>query len=484
MSETDKQHRWWNWFPVVLLLAGLCLLPLFFVLDRSQSTDALSQIKKSGKLRVLTINGPNTYFEKADSPAGLEYELIARFADFLDVDFELEVADSLASLIPKLLRGDAHLAAAGITITDQRNKILKFSRPYHQVRQQVVYLRGQRRPRRVNDLIGRQILVVAGSSARERLAELKVQHPDLHWVESSAKDAEELLAEVWSGSLELTIADSQTVALVQQHLPKLRVAFDLPHPENLAWAFPVNVDDSLFDMANAFLEAVNESRELNQLIDRYYGAVENFDYLNVATYRRRIFTKLPTYQPLFKAAAQQNDLDWRLLAAQSYQESQWNPNAVSPTGVRGIMQLTQVTATRFDIANREDPQQSILGGARYLRNIMDRLPDEAKEPDRTWLALASYNVGLGHLRDAQLLAQRANRDPNKWADVKQFLPLLSVPKWYKQTKHGYARGHEPVNYVTRIRSFYEILLKIDQDRRSREPPPIPDTPGLMDLTPL
>jgi membrane-bound lytic murein transglycosylase F len=144
-----------------------------------------------------------------------------------------------------------------------------------------------------------------------------------------------------------------------------------------------------------------------------------------------------------------------------------------------MMQLTTITADRFDIVDREDPRQSVLGGARYLRHLMDRLPPEIQDPDRTWLALAAYNVGFGHLKDARILTLKNGRDPNKWVDVKEFLPLLSVPKWYKKTKHGYARGHEPVSYVTRIRSFHDILVKIDDqdERRQVAPKTHPQVPA-------
>ncbi len=473
MNDTTVQRSWIRWLPLVMLLAGVCTLPLFFVIDRPQTTDTLAQIKRTGVLRVLTINGPNTYYEGANGALGLEYDLAASFADSLGVDLTLEVTDNFASLIPRLLRGDAHIAAAGFTITEQRRQVLKFSRPFEQIHQQAVYLRGSKRPRRVEDLLGRHIEVVAGSSASERLAELKVHHPDLRWAETSGKDAEELLADVWAGRLEVTITDSQTVALVQQHHPQIKVAFVLPHEEHLAWAFPRNVDPALYSAGNEFLRSIKQSGELNRLIDRYYGAVQRFDYLNVATYRRRIFNTLPVYEPLFRAGGEQARLDWRLLAAQAYQESQWDPKAVSPTGVRGMMQLTKVTADRFDIPDREDPEQSILGGARYLRHLIDRLPREIQDPDRTWLALAAYNVGFGHLKDARILTRQNGLDPNKWVDVKEFLPLLSIPKWYKTTKHGYARGHEPVKYVTRIRSFHDILVKIEEQEEHRHGAPQP-----------
>jgi len=151
----------------------------------------------------------------------------------------------------------------------------------------------------------------------------------------------------------------------------------------------------------------------------------------------------------------------------SYQESYWKPGAVSPTGVRGIMMLTESTAQHLGIRDRLDPRQSILGGAAYLRSLIDRLPERIAEPDRTWLALAAYNVGFYHLEDARIITESQKGDPDKWSDIKVRLPLLAKASWYARTKHGYARGYEPVQFVTRIRTYYEILRKHDEERRNR-----------------
>ena len=157
-------------------------------------------------------------------------------------------------------------------------------------------------------------------------------------------------------------------------------------------------------------------------------------------------------------------MDWRLLAAVGYQESHWDPDAVSPTGVKGLMMLTQDAAKDIGIKDREDPQQSILGGAKYLASMHKRIPDRIPEPDRTWLALAAYNVGLGHLEDARMLTLKNKGDADKWVDVKKNLPLLTKEKWFKQTRYGYARGREPVRYVENVRTYYDILVWItDQD---------------------
>jgi membrane-bound lytic murein transglycosylase F len=216
-----------------------------------------------------------------------------------------------------------------------------------------------------------------------------------------------------------------------------------------------------------FIETMQASGELSHLIERYYGAASRFNPINIAAFLQKIETDLPQLKPVFEEAGQRYLLDWRLLAAMSYQESYWDASAVSPTGVRGIMMLTETTAQHLGISDRLDVRQSVSGGSAYLRTLRDRLPDRIAEPDRTWMALAAYNVGMNHLEDARIIAQMQGADPDKWNDVKERLPLLTKATWHTKTKHGYARGYEPVQFVNRIRTYYEILKKNDNDTRAR-----------------
>lgn len=176
-----------------------------------------------------------------------------------------------------------------------------------------------------------------------------------------------------------------------------------------------------------------------------------------AIFLRHMRARLPRYVVMFKHEARRYDLAWQLLAAQAYQESLWNPRAVSPTGVRGIMMLTRNTSSAYGIENRHDPRASISGGARHFARLMKRVPAAIQEPDRTWVALAAYNVGMGHIKDARRLAARLGKDPNRWSSLREVLPLLAQKKYYESLPHGYARGWEPVIYVKRIRAFERLL---------------------------
>ena len=204
--------------------------------------------------------------------------------------------------------------------------------------------------------------------------------------------------------------------------------------------------------------------------------------MGTRTFKRHYVSRLPQYLNLFQTAAAKTEIDWRLLAAIGYQESHWDPNAVSPTGVRGLMMLTRATAGGLGVQDRHDAAQSIGAGAQYFLNIYNRL-DDIPDPDRTWFALAAYNVGYGHLQDARRLARMQDRDPDSWIVIREMLPLLTKREYYSQVPHGYARGWEPVGYVRNIRTYYDILewltLEDAEDDAIQTPDSRPASPGIQ-----
>lgn len=439
-----------------LLLLPSCWLP----------QNKLQTVKAAGELVMLTRVSPTTYYANPEGPAGFEYDLAKAFADHLGVRLRPVVTDKFADVIPRLANGEADMAAAGITVTESRRAHVKFSPPYQEIRQQVVYRLGAARPAGVRELIGRQIEIHAGTSYAERLEELQREYPALAWIETEEHGTEALLQMVWEGLLEITVADSNIVALNRQFFPELQVAFDLQKPEPLAWAFPRDDDASLYDAAVQFLEKIRASGELNNLLERYYGPAGRSNFINLTVYRARLQNRLPLYRHFFEDAGKKHGLDWRLLAAIGYQESFWDSKAQSPTGVRGLMMLTEETAKQMGIADLLDAAQSIDGGARYLRHLIERLPERITGPDRLWLALAAYNIGLYHLEDARILTQKQGGDPDRWNDVKQRLPLLADPGWAARTKYGHARGLEAVVFVSHVRTYYDVLAKKDEQEKA------------------
>ncbi len=453
-------------FTLLLLYMSAC--------SNEQAMSVLEQIRNEGELVVITRNSPTTYYQGPDGSMGLEYELANRFAKYLGVKLKLIIPDSLEDILPMIVRREAHLAAAGLTVTTDRSKIVRFGPAYQEITEHLVYRSGSKRPKGLKDIHNGQLEVMAGSSHVESLQEHAKTHPQLNWKENRNLSANELLNLVNEQVIDYTIADSNDLTLFKRYHKEVHAAFAISEPQSLAWAMPYNTDNSLQAEAKNFFRKLRSSGELEQLIERYYGHADQLGFVGTRLYLRHIKTRLQDFQNSFEKAEKAYNIDWRLLAAIGYQESHWRPKAKSPTGVRGIMMLTQVTARQLNIDNRLDPEQSIDGGARYLRRILDRLPNSIGEPDKTWLALAAYNVGYYHLKDARKITQQLGKDPDKWIDVKESLPLLSQKKWYKKTQYGYARGNEPVHYVENIRIYYDLLTWHDDKELARR-----NTPQLL-----
>lgn len=418
--------------------------------------------RESGELVVITRNGPTAYYEDAQGNfAGLEYDLVSLFAKELGVTARFVTTPEFNQIFPMLQKKQGHIAAAGLTITAERGKKVRFGPAYQTVRQQVAYNTFALPPKGVKNLLGRRIEVVAGSSYVERLKALKRQYPRLSWEEKFQQESEELLGKVAAGSVDCVVADSHVIAVAQNFHPNLGVAFDIGPEEQLAWAFPLDVEPELYDKAKDFFARIQKDGTLRRLLDRYYGHLERLDTADVSTFLERMKTTLPEFRKLFQHAQEITDIDWRLLAALGYQESHWDPLATSPTGVRGLMMLTSDTADSLGVSNRLDPKESIPAGARYYQGLKDSLPSRIEEPDRTWMALAAYNTGRGHLEDARVLAQQLKFNPDSWTDLKKTLPLLSKPAYSKNAKHGYARGGEAVIFTENTRTYYDILAKFE-----------------------
>jgi membrane-bound lytic murein transglycosylase F len=434
------------------------LLAVCLLVACGEAQPHLEEIQERGELRVLSRYGLTSYYVKGDTLAGFEYELAQKFAERLNVNLKIIVPDNLGNMLKLIEQGKADIAAAGLTVTEKRKSHIRFGPVYHEVTQQLVYKNGTKKPKDITDIVNGQLEVIADSSHVEQLKSLREEVPELLWQENHELDNSGLLELVQLELIDYTVVDSNEMAANHSLFPELRVAFDISEPQPLAWALPFAEDDTLYREILDFYHELEASGELDKLIEKYYGHIRRFDYVDTRAIHRRIQTHLPLYTDLFQQAGELNNIDWHLLAAVSYQESHWNPQAVSSTGVKGLMMLTRATAKDMDVTDREDPEQSIFAGAGYLASIYDRLPERIQEPDRIWFALAAYNIGLGHLEDARVLAQKLGKDPDLWSDVSETLPLLSKQKWFSQTRYGYARGGEPVRYVQNIRRYLDILL--------------------------
>jgi membrane-bound lytic murein transglycosylase F len=450
-----------------LLLAGVLGLRAVLL---APSPNLLQRVQQGGVLVVATRRAPTSYFDGAEGPDGFEYALVKRFAQQLGVEVRFVFPATLDALLDAAARGSVHLAAAGLTITPERQRYLAFSSPYDEVTEQLLYRRGSQRPRSLQDVGAGDLHVVAGSSHEETLRQLQAEDfPELSWRPHPDIGVDSLLSAVDEGGIRLTVADSNEVELSRRLYKHVAAALDLSDPQPIAWAFAPYADESLLEAANAFLAGIRDDGRLQRLHARYYGHSGRLNFVDTREFWRNVRDRLPRYRAYFEQAEELTGIDWRLLAAIGYQESHWQPDAVSPTGVRGIMMLTQATAEQIGIEDRADPRASILGGARYLRTVEKKIPARIREPNRLWLTLAGYNVGFGHLEDARILTQRDGASPDLWFEVKKRLPLLAKKRYYTTLRHGFARGQEPVDYVDNIRNYYDLLVwyTTTKDERTR-----------------
>jgi len=423
----------------------------------SWSEPVLGDIRKTGTLRVLTRNTSTTYYNEHDQPSGPEFELAQAFADFLEVKLKLVVKDSIAELFAALDAGEGHLIAAGITRTDGRESRYRFGPDYQTVQQQVVCRRDRPLPTGPAELVGRSLAVISDSSYLETLSRWQRQYPEITWQASSEHSTEQIMTSVAEGVVDCVLADSNIVAVNLRYLPELAMAFAANESQPLAWVLPT--DGARLEVElHKWLDSDAAETTLPAILYRYYSHVELFDEQDLAVMRERIDSRLPELLPLFKKHAAKHKLPWTLIAALAYQESHWDPRAVSPTGVRGVMMLTRNTAKAMKVKDRTDPEQSIAGGTRYLARMLKRLPDSIRSDDRHWFALAAYTLGMGHVQDARTLAKSRGQDPDSWHSLAEVLPLLSQQRHYRKLPHGYARGSEAVRYVTRVLNYQDMLL--------------------------
>jgi membrane-bound lytic murein transglycosylase F len=426
-----------------------------------QAPRPIAPVSRSGELVVLTVNGPSTYFEDANGlPSGLEYDLATLFARELKAKATFVLIDNPARIDRVLRKGEAHIAAAALARHFDFPGGLAWGPSYLNTQHQIVCRSGEPRAKRLEDLSGKRIGVIEESVADYLLTDPPKLAVPIERLAPGTSTAD-LLEQVARGKLDCALVESTRYTLARRFFPQLDVAFNLGKPIDYAWLISTVDKKAIMEALVPFFERIRKDGTLKRLVDRYYGHATRFSAIDAGALIEQIASLLPLLKPYFLEAERASGIDWRLVAAIGYQESHWDPKATSPTGVRGLMMLTEETAERVQIKDRLDARESILGGARYFALLKEALPPRIGEPDRTWLALAAYNIGIGHLEDARVLAQRANLNPDKWQDVRQVIPKLADPDTYPSLRHGYARGGEAMQLVDNIRNYYDILTRME-----------------------
>ncbi|RGE49036.1 membrane protein [Mannheimia granulomatis] len=414
-----------------------------------------TQIQQSRNLKVGMINHPLSYFVGPEGTSGIEYDLASAFAQYLNVKLEIKTYDSSEKLFDALRNNDVDIAAAGLPYHAELTEEFQIGPSYYSASWQVAYKKGTSRPYRLSDL-QEDIIIPSGSAVIPILNQLKQENPELKWQISDKFTQEELLLRVAQGKIPYTIAMSVDISSAQHINPNIAVGFDLTDENPILWYL---ARSSYSELQSALLDFMSDSIEtglVSRIEEKYFNHLAKFDYVDIQSYLNAIKTVLPKYEPLFQAY--KGELEWQMLAAIAYQESHWDPNATSPTGVRGIMMLTKDTAERMKISDRTNPAQSIKAGSEYLHMLMKQMPESIPEADRIWYSLAAYNMGLGHLLDLRRLTKQLGGNPDNWLDVKKNLPLLAEKRYYTHLKYGYARGYEALQYVENIRRYYSSII--------------------------
>ncbi|WP_372882065.1 membrane-bound lytic murein transglycosylase MltF [Psychromonas sp.] len=451
--------------PITWLFVSFAFL-LLTACDSFSPATRLEKIQNRGEIRMGTINDTLTYSYDGSVRSGVDYELGKQFADQLQVKLTVNVYPSYEALFRALDNDKVDFLGAGLTLTPKRAQKYRSSPPYYYVSQKVVYHKGTYRPRKVED-INAPVSVLKNSSHQETLENLLEEKHDLDIDVLENEDPETLLRKVAEKEITFAIVDSSTLAHKQRYYPVLTEAFTITEEQPVSWLLKRLQDDTLYAAVIEFMGNRYADQSIAKLEEKYFGHVGRFDFVDTKIFLQRNKSTLPKFEKLFKKHATA-EVDWLLLAAVSYQESHWNPKAKSPTGVRGMMMLTQDTADHIGIADRLDPEQSIKGGANYLTQLIKRLPDSIPDDEKIWFALASYNLGFGHLMDARRITSMRKLDPDAWSDVKENLPLLHEKKWYSKTRYGYARGREAQQYVNNIRQYLKTLSWFVAERTKQQ----------------
>lgn len=457
----------------IRLAAGLALLlwawDMVFPWQQAMQVEEnrYHQIQQRQIVRVGMINHPISYFVAADGISGIEYELAKEFADFIGVKLDIKSFENSAQLFQALDNNQIDIAAAGLPFQMELASNYQIGASYYSTSWQLVYQKGTQRPYSLDDL-KEEIVIPAGSSVLPILQSLAERQPNLKWRISEQFTQEELLLQVADGTIPYTIAVSVDVSAAQHIKPNIAIGFDLTDEKPVVWYLQNSVYSELQASVLEFMNQANESGLIARIEEKYFSHLSRFDYVDSQSYLRAIEKVLPKYQPLFEKY--KGDLEWQMLAAIAYQESHWDPNATSPTGVRGMMMLTKDTATRMNVTHRTNAEQSIRGGAEYLHLLMNQLPQTIKAEDRIWFGLAAYNMGNGHLLDLRRLTKQLGGNPDEWLDVKKNLPLLAEKRYYSKLKYGYARGFEALQYVENIRRYYNSIMnyqRVEQETNAK-----------------
>ncbi len=441
--------------------------------EKKQPVKDLSHILERGVLRATTDYNSTNYFVYRGEPMGFHLELLKLFASHLGVELEVTASNNLEDNLSCLLfEEECDVIALDLTVTRSRSRFVNFTEPHSQTRQVLV----QRKPgdwfnmrsseiedhlvRSQLDLAGKTIHVQKNAAFISRLNHLMEEIGDTIYLVEREEEVEQLIEMVANGEINYTVADEQLARVNQNYFASIDVRTPLSFYQNLAWAVRPGADE-LSEAINEWMREFKKTRQFANIYNKYYNNPRSV-YIAKSPYNSLRGGNISAYDHYFKQYSEIVGWDWRLIASLAYQESRFNPSAVSWAGAFGVMQLMPGTAQMYNVGPESSVPEHIVAGVSYLNWIESVLENYIEdERERVKFVLASYNVGLGHVLDARRLAEKYGKDPNIWKNnVDYYLLNKSKPKYYLDpvVRYGYARGSEPYHYVYEILERYEHYL--------------------------
>ena len=477
MKKKTRFYNSWKLICLVLFLLFSCVQETNKTnkrIDFGKNWD-LKQIKESGTLKALTVYSGSTYFLYKGRPMGYEFELLERFAKYLGVDLEIVVVKNVNELFEKLNNGEGDIVAHGLTITTDRKEKVSFTDYLYLTRQVLV----QKKPdnwrrlpwHKLNkalvhdpiELLGDTISIRGMTSYKERISNLSEELGGLIHVKTLPGEmtTDEIIEKVVEGEIKYTIADNNIASILASYYPILDIKVAVSFSQRIAWATR-HTSKNLLKATNDWLREIKKQVDYNVIYNKYFKNKKHFRRRVKSNFYSLNKQQISPYDDLIKKYSKSLNWDWRLVTSQIYQESKFDPRVSSWAKASGLMQLMPNTAKELGVTNRANPEQSIKGGAKYLKQLWNHFEQITDTVQRTKFTMASYNCGLYHVIDAQNLAEEKGLNKDIWDDnVENIILKLNKPKYYNHpiVKYGYVRGLEPYNYVKQIFERYQHYIQ-------------------------
>jgi membrane-bound lytic murein transglycosylase F len=451
-------------FLIRIFFISLAVVTLLFIFKdyHPLNKDDYSRILDNNEIKIVTRFGPSDYYKIKNEENGYTYDVMKGFADFIGVKLKVITMDNIESATNALNNREVDVLA-NMSIIDN----VKTSYAYNKANQYIVYnSKYTTKPNEINDLQNNNIEIIDSISIKNNLDSF-LGSISMNITISKEKNIDEIINSMKNNKIQYTVLSNNQLTIFNKYFAEIKVAFKIGEDIPSTWALPINTNSRFENKLSEYFTQILKNNKLKKIYAKHFTGKLQYTFVGTRSFLADLLNVFPLYEFHFKKYAEIYGHDWRLLASIGYQESKWDKNAVSYTGVRGLMMLTRNTSKEMGVQDRENPLQSIEGGAKYLRKLLTNLPDRINANDKIWYAIASYNIGFRHIEDAMKMAENDKVDSGNWYALEPYILRLSQSKYYKNTKYGYARGWEALKYVQNIRQYYDILVFLDsQDNNS------------------